>query len=48
LYENAALNFPLTYQYHSAQQRTAEQQHRQLCIYTASCCVLREDHQNVM
>jgi len=37
------LNYLLTCQYHSVQQRTAEQQHRQLYIYTAWCCVLRED-----
>jgi len=43
-YKKAALNIPLTCQYHSAQQRTAEQQPRQLYIYTALCCVLREDH----
>ena len=33
----------LTCQNHNAQQRTAEQQHRQLCVCTALCCVLRED-----
>ena len=48
VYKTVALNFPLSCQYHSAQQLTAEQQHRQLYIYTASCCVLREDHSTVM
>jgi hypothetical protein len=43
-YKMVALNFLLNCQNHSAQYRTAEQQHRQLCIYTALCCVLREDH----
>ena len=43
MYKEAALNL-LSCQYHSAQQRTAEQQHHQLCIYTALCSVLREDH----
>jgi len=37
-------NFRFRWQYHSAQQRTAGQQHRQLYIYTASCSVLREEH----
>jgi len=32
-------NLLLTCQYHSAQQRTAEEKHRHLNIYNASCCV---------
>jgi len=42
--KKAAFNIFLTCQYHSAQQRTAEQQHCQLYIYTASFCLLREKH----
>ena len=44
MYKNVAINILLSCQYHSAKQRTSEQQHSQLCICTASCCVLREDH----
>ena len=33
-------NLLLTCQYHSAQQRTAKEQHRHLYLYNASCCVL--------
>ena len=33
-------NLLLTCQYHSTQQRTAEEQHRHLFLYNASCCVL--------
>jgi len=40
----SSIKLPSFCQYHSAQQRTAEQQHRQWCIYTALCCVLPEDH----
>jgi hypothetical protein len=43
-YKKLALISLLSCQYHSAHQRTAEQQHRQMCIYTASCCVLHDDH----
>jgi hypothetical protein len=43
-YKKVALNFHLSCQYHSAQQRTAEQQHRHLCICTVLCCVCCEDH----
>ena len=42
-----ALNFLLSCQYHSAQQRTAVQQHRNMYNFTASCCVLRESHLTV-
>jgi len=37
VYKKLPLNFLFPYQYHSAQHRTAEEQHRQLCICIASC-----------
>ena len=42
-YNKLTLNFLLSCYNHSAKQRTSKQQHRKLCIYTASCCILHEE-----